>query len=578
MVTTETSTDPTTNPLAFGDGNLNGEILLIGEYFSAEEAHKSKPLVGSAGFELRKIFSDSGLDWNNTYRTVVAAERPLGNDPRALFYPTTEKKSRTYYNSCYPRESILSGARRIQALILRMPNLKLIIGLGNLPLWLLTDKASVSTVQGYKVPSGAMKWRGSQLYTLGGIPYLPLIAPTTILKDWSFRHPTVHDLKARAKRFLEGKPWTRDEPTFNPKPTFEEAIAQLDKWQARTSLGKLKLSADIETWRRSYISCIGLADKDTAICIPFFYFGSDGNMIDVYTPEQEVTLWLAIRRLLSHDNTYTIGQNFIYDHQFLSRLYFIQSSFGFDTMLGHHLLWPGTPKSLDYLASLYCDHYIYWKDESQDWDGAFNHESLWLYNCKDVRETYDISEELESLIEKLNFSEQWKLQKAQWLLARDMMKRGIAINHPYLKAMSSELTTIAYQLEELLLSSMPEDLRYATSGTPWFSSPAQQKIIFYDVLGLKPILHKKTKKPTLDASALPQLKEQQAWLSTVFTYLENLRSISVFRSHFLDVKLSFDKRFRCNFNVGGTETFRWSSSANGFGEGTNGQNIPKGDD
>lgn len=569
-------------PLMYTDGNLQAEVLIIAEYFSAEEQHKGKPLVGTAGFEFKKMCADAGLDWNNTLRAVVAGTRPMGNDPRDLFHPTAEKKQRVALRGCYPKQPILEGASRIELLIRMMPNLKLIIGLGNLPLWLFTDKASVATVQGYKVPGGSMKWRGSQLFTEGGTPYLPLIAPTTILRDWTLRAPTVHDLKSRAVRFLNGKPWTRTEPKFIPKPTFDEASDALRRWEAKLSLvapgDKFEISADIETWRRSFIACIGLADADLAICIPFFFINDHGVPTDVYTAEEETELWLAIRRVLTHPNVSIIGQNFIYDNQFLFRQYGILSNLGFDTMLAHHLCWPGTPKSLDYLASLYCDHYIYWKDESQDWDGAFNHESLWTYNCKDVRETYDIAQELKRLIESLGLTEQWELQKQQWALARKMMTRGVRTDKTLLQSLSVELATVASTLEEQLLLVMPEDLRYAASGTPWYASPAQQKTIFYDILGLRPVLHKKTKRPTLDASALPQLREQCSWLAPVFSILEDLRSISVFRSHFLDIRLSPDNRIRCNFNVGGTETFRWSSSANGFGEGTNLQNIPKGDE
>jgi DNA polymerase I-like protein with 3'-5' exonuclease and polymerase domains len=40
--------------------------------------------------------------------------------------------------------------------------------------------------------------------------------------------------------------------------------------------------------------------------------------------------------------------------------------------------------------------------------------------------------------------------------------------------------------------------------------------------------------------------------------------------------LDVDKRMRCSFNTGGTETYRFSSSKNAFGSGGNLQNIPSG--
>ena len=568
--------------IPYQTGSINAEVLIISEYLTAEEAHTKKPLSGSSGYEFDKICREAGLLEFSILRTVLVAKRPLGNDPRDLYYPTTEKKTRTAFKGCYPKPEILDGITRVKQLISTMPNLKLIIGLGNLPLWAFTDKASIKTSQGYKIPGGVMKWRGSQIYTTDlpqNIPYLPIIHPLIITKDWSYRGFTVHDLKARAVRFLKGKPWHREHtPKFIFAPTLNDVENVLQSWEAKLSFSSLKLAVDIETWKRSYIACIGIADYDKAMCIPFVYFDKDGTIQDYWSTDVETEIWLKLRKIFMHPNARIIGQNFIYDNQFLSRQYFIKSNLDFDTMLGHHLLWPGTPKSLDFLASLYCDHYVYWKDESQDWDGQFEHESLWLYNCKDVRETYDIAQELKSLIQTTKKEAQWQWQLEQWYLARDMMDKGIRINQQHFVIINKELTILATELENYLLEVMPEDIRFTSSGGPWFSSPKQQMLIFYDLIGLKKILHKKTKNPTFDTTALATLKETTPWLAPVFQALENLRSIGVFRSHFLEMKLSYDKRLRCNFNVGGTETFRWSSSANGFGEGTNFQNIPKGDD
>lgn len=569
------------NPWFFTDGDRNAEVLIVSEYASAEEEHKGKPLIGSAGFMFRKILEEAGIAWNSVLRTTISARRPRGNQIEDLFYPTPKKTPSV--RGLYPTPAVTEGVTRVLALTRAMPNLKLIIGLGNLPLWLFTDKAVVKTSKGYKIPTGAAKWRGSQLYTLetdGRIfAYLPLVSPTVAMKDYSQKFYMVHDLKQRAVKFLKNpSTWTRDAPEFLWRPTYDEACDKLQQWEAKLSLGELKLSVDIETWKRRFISCIGLADATSAMCLPFFYFSPDGKIRDYFTADEETDIWLRLGRILQHPNAYIIGQNFIYDTQFIHRYTGIQSNLQFDTMLGHHLVWPGLPKGLDFLASLYCDHYIYWKDESQDWDGQFGHEDLWKYNCKDVRETYDIALKIEALIEKLSMTCLWQDRLEQWYLARDMMTEGIAVNRHALNTMNNELNKIAQTTEQWLLEVMPANIRYTAAGGPWFTSPKHQMMIFYDQLGLKPVLHKKTKRPTLDAAALAVLREQNPWLESLFQQLENLRSIAVFRSHFLTMQLSYDGRLRCGFNIAGTETFRWSSSANGFGEGTNFQNIPKGDE
>lgn len=82
----------------------------------------------------------------------------------------------------------------------------------------------------------------------------------------------------------------------------------------------------------------------------------------------------------------------------------------------------------------------------------------------------------------------------------------------------------------------------------------------------------------MDAEALTALGKKNPPYKHLFKVLEVYRSIGVFKSHFLDIDLSPDARLHASFNIGGTETFRWSSSANPFNEATNLQNIPKGDE
>ncbi|HNA84888.1 MAG TPA: hypothetical protein PLB04_04945, partial [Nitrospira sp.] len=60
--------------------------------------------------------------------------------------------------------------------------------------------------------------------------------------------------------------------------------------------------------------------------------------------------------------------------------------------------------------------------------------------------------------------------------------------------------------------------------------------------------------------------------------IDKKRSLGVFLSTFCLMALDSDGRMRCSFNVCGTETMRFSSSENAFGNGGNLQNIPKGDE
>ncbi|MBK8123896.1 MAG: hypothetical protein IPK54_10165 [Dokdonella sp.] len=564
---------------AFTSGPRDARVMIVGEAWGREEEAALRPFSGSTGYELKQLLLAAGIDRDKCLLTNVISARPPNNDFTHFLHPTAEKSPDL--RGLRPRDALRHGVDILRAQIESVKP-DLIIGCGNIPLWALTDKAAVSTIRGYRLPGGVTKWRGSQLRTtsdMGSRPFLPVIHPAAILREYSWKHVTVHDLNTRAGRYLRGETaWERGRKTTAYwNPTFHEAEAKLLKWISAAQDTPLALAVDIETWRKKDIVCIGFADDLSELCIPFFFF-ENGVYREVYKPEQELRLVMLVRQLLSSPKLQIVGQNYIYDFQFIGRKWHVHTPVTYDTMLMHHLCWPGTPKGLDYLASLYSDHYVYWKDESQDWDGTGGHEQLWKYNCKDVRETYDIHLELKRLITTLGLDTQYTFQREQWKLAAAMMRKGIAIDRHRRDVIRKEVTAAAYDLEAWLSAIMPEDLRYTKAGGHWFTSPIHSMYIFYSVLGLQPVLHKKTKQPTFNYEAFDTLRKRHPWLSPILLRLEEYRSIGVFNSHFLDISLSPDGRLRCNFNVGGTETFRWSSSANAFGEGTNFQNIPKGDE
>jgi len=570
------------DPFAFTSGRRDAPVLLVGEAWGADEAVAKRPFVGSSGRELTRMLMDARVSPTDVLMTNVVDSRPPGNEFTHFLYPTKGAPADAAFNGLYAKPELRAGVSKLLALIAAVKP-KLIIGAGNVPLWALTSHAKVSTSAGYKLPSGIMSFRGSQLHTvpIDGVsyPFLPIIHPAAILRSWDLRSVTVHDLKTRAGRFLNGErpSWTEPPRHTLHRPTFKQAHAYLSYWIYLAGKQELLLACDIETLARKYVVCLGLADNTREICLPFFGYTEAGEYFDYFSTTEEIEIWRLLSTLLRHPNTKIIGQNYMYDWQFLARLYGIDAPVSFDTMLAHHLLWPGTPKSLDYLASLYCDHYVYWKDESQDWAATGGSEQLWLYNCKDVRATYDIALELKSHIEKLKMTSLYESQLSQWRLTTRMLRRGVNCNATIKSQMHTKLVEASTEMEHFLLSCMPEALRYSSTGTPWYNSPTMLTKILYEQLKIPPVLHKKTKRPTSDATAIDAIKSKVPWLKPMLDVLEKYRSVNVFISHFLTARLGVDGRLRCAFNIGGTETFRWSSNETAFGEGTNLQNIPKGD-
>jgi DNA polymerase I-like protein with 3'-5' exonuclease and polymerase domains len=254
-------------------------------------------------------------------------------------------------------------------------------------------------------------------------------------------------------------------------------------------------------------------------------------------------------------------------------------------MLAHHLLWPGTPKGLDYLASLYNHYYWYWKDDNKDWEiKADGWEVHLRYNAEDALRTFECATELRAQITAQGFDELWAGEKAKNLMALEMMRRGIRIDRARRAEMGFHLNYEKERINQWLASIIPQSWithsEYAPvhSNKPWWDSGKQQKDLFYRILGFPAKRSRKTGNETLDAEAIERLRKDVPWAERLWDALELQRSIGVFHSTFIGAELEPDGRMKCSFNTAGTETFRWSSSANAFWRGCNLQNVPRGEE
>jgi DNA polymerase I-like protein with 3'-5' exonuclease and polymerase domains len=170
----------------------------------------------------------------------------------------------------------------------------------------------------------------------------------------------------------------------------------------------------------------------------------------------------------------------------------------------------------------------------------------------------------------------WELRKAQ--LALRMMNRGIAVDRARRARFGFDLSSAQAEIHHVLEQIAPRDIAHAAlvnkTAKPWWASP-KQTLHLFQLLGLPLQNHRKTGNPTVDGEALSTLRRKAPEWTRLFNLLEDERSVDVFASTFIRAPLDTDGRMRCSFNIAGTETFRWSSSENAFGSGTNLQNIPK---
>jgi len=444
-----------------------------------------------------------------------------------------------------------------------------------------------------------MDWRGSMWYaephpeffpegmTLKDwkeVRVLPIIHPAAILSTWYLRDVTIHDLKTRVPMALRRDWRPRPEPTFWAPPSYQQVVEKLEEWLGRGNDSEnFWLSSDIET-ARGVITCLGFADgTDFAMSIPFVR-RTEGGFDSWWTVSQEAKIVRLIRRIFSHSNIHIFGQNFIYDTQYIQHYMAVTPKTDHDTMLAQNVMFPGTPKDLGYLSSLYCQYHWYWKEDHKEWNMSGTIEDLLRYNCLDLIRTFETGESQRVLLKHLDMEAQMDFKMKTHELCLRMMNRGVLFDKHRRAQLTFEMGEALGSLEKEILTIIPQDWigppgKRAKDKTSvfWFQSDKQTKAVLSDFLGFKVINNRKTGEPTTGKEAMMQYKLLYPEWSGLLNRLRLAGQLDN-TLHVLRTELDPDDRVRCSYNPGGTETHRLSSSTNVFGKGTNLQNLTKGEE
>jgi uracil-DNA glycosylase family 4 len=541
--------------------------MIVGEAPGEHEERMGLPFVGPSGAELDRMLQEAEILRSTCFVTNVVRKRPPGNDISVFFAERKSDRTLAHVERhgkwCLP--VVIDGIellkREIEAC---QPNV--IIALGNTALWALTGNWGITS------------WRGSTLECSlpVALDYKPKVVPTyhpaLVLRQWSWRQTAVHDLR-RASRHSHSRALIPREYDIISRPDYHTALAVLQGLLTEADKGPLNLACDIET-RAGHIACIGFAwSKKSAICIPLMCVERKEGY---WTLDEEAQLTHLMMRLLLHKNISVSGQNFIYDAQYLYRWWGIIPRVTHDTMLSHHSMFSNSQKSLDYLASMYCEQYVYWKDDGKLWDPVkMDEERLWRYNCEDCCYTFEIWQGEVSAIEKLS---------THWTKLPDVHSFQQRMFYPVLRTMNRGIRSDQRRRGEyamMLQDEIAKREQWLIDAVGSFvnpKSPKQMQEFFYGTLRQSPIFNRKTGTITCDDEALNKLASREPLLRPLVRRILEHRSLGVFLSTFVNAPLDSDGRIRCSFNIAGTETYRFSSSQNAFGSGLNLQNIPKGGD
>lgn len=194
-----------------------------------------------------------------------------------------------------------------------------------------------------------------------------------------------------------------------------------------------------------------------------------------------------------------------------------------------------------------------------------HHEREWVYNGLDTLVTADVFEVLESQLDN-HTRGTYEFSKLLQGPVLEMRLRGVLVDKARRDKVLDDYADILDRLEEQLSRLVFEGLGMV--GFNW-QSPKQLQELFYVRLGIPPIRHKGS--ITVNRAALERM-EQYIVARPIINHLEAMRDLAK-KISFLKTGIDADGRIRSSYNIGGTNTGRFSSSLSEFGTGGNLQNI-----
>lgn len=518
-------------------GSRNATYIVVGEQPGIDEIRSGRPFAGYSGQELHEDLRMAGINAADCYFTNVIKDADEILEKYISFHPrrgpAVTDKGRYYIDKL--AEEISSHPAKV------------IIGLGNLPLYALADRLGVT------------RWRGSVIdcALVEGKKFIPSISPASVWKQYTNKRLLIYDLK-RAKDVATGK-WNPINRNIIIHPTFAQAMEFLRVCKMWGTLGNF-IAYDIEVdIFNGEMTCISFAyAPDMVISIPFI--GEDG---DYFTPPQEAEILLAIARILEDPTIPILGQNLVFDCHYMLRKYGIKTTNIHDTMVAQKTLLPDYPVGLHFICSMYTD-IPYYKDDGKYWlKGVGTWDAGWKYNALDSVVCADAyPKQIMSLIKQHNYPA-YERKRLSILPYVYIMEHGIRINIGSMKQAYDQLGRQIDDAKARLNKLAGKELNS--------NSPAQVKNYFYVEKKL-PVYKNKEGKASSDEKALKRIARKGFEEASLIL---KIRGLTKERATFLDVgKVDSDGRMRCSYNPVGTRFSRASSSENIFGTGNNLQNQP----
>lgn len=531
-------------------GPFQADTAIVGEGAGEQDVRQKMPFVGGAGSTFWTQANKVGLRRHECYLTyVVKRQIAVSKENEKL--------------------SVSKGELHTWGTLLRwelsqLPNLRYVIVCGNMALKALCGLDGVSN------------WRGSVLDVAIGnrtVKAIVCLSPAHVLKDPKFEAVLGMDLK-KASLVRSGQ--QREHKVIERiNPTLAEALAWIDKMRNE----KKPCAYDIETIN-GHVACYGLAnDPHEGMCIALRTATEN-----IYTPEQEAQIMLAMQGLFDDPDVEIVVQNGTFDGYYSwykdglvikrpTREHAKKKLF--DTLLGHHTLYPLLPHSLGFIVSQYTWH-PYYKDEGKDWRHGGTVDDFWRYNVKDVALTIAVRNAIEAELKAQglwNFFQNHVMQLQPHTVRSTAF--GIRFDVEHRDTLREELEAYLAKLKAdfqlLAFAATGNDERFSTVNP---SSPDQLKELFFaklKLVGRGNSTDAKNRAKILDNPSTPE--PARKLIAALNLYAKEQKFVSTY----VNVRISPDGRIRSEYKQQGTAKAPGRLSSSGLldGTGTNLQNQPE---
>ncbi len=168
------------NPV-FGVGDINADVVFVGEGPGFQEDHTGEPFIGRSGQLLDKIFASIELSRESVYITNIVKCHPMVN-------PETPE---AHGNDRPPTPEEISICRNYLERQIELIKPKCIVTLGSVSAKvLLCEKRGISLLRGkwYDAPSDFFAFSKN-------IKILPMYHPAALLRNPNLKKDTWHDMK-----------------------------------------------------------------------------------------------------------------------------------------------------------------------------------------------------------------------------------------------------------------------------------------------------------------------------------------------------------------------------------------------